>query len=162
MHFTGTLGEIRETVTAARDGLAHLNTLGEHLRWGLRGLADTQYGQEYDDYGDPIYDSALLPTLVSSVTNPANGTTTNKYSDGSATIYDANGNDVTANFIGTAPQPQGAVSNAITSIGQSVTDLPSTITSAAGTVVGAVAGIATPLIVIGAIGLAVYYFAKKA
>ena len=153
----GGLGDLRETMMLAHGTMGRLADISRNIAMAANGqlrgaslgrLAGTSMssainmpGVPYSTpVGDPVdFGIAYTDNVKSSTTNPATGNTTTIFTDGTIQITNAQGQDITSNFItvpeGTTPLQQAAinVSDTISNATDAVTGAASSALSTVGT-----------------------------
>jgi len=162
MRFRGNLRDAKDFVIEGHNLLREVNEFGR----GLSGMAGTTspFINILSQGGVTGADATPIPnTVISSVPNTSGGMTT-KFSDGTILITNAQGQNVTSNFISN-PGIISPLQNLSQSVSDAVSSAPSTIASAVGGAAQAAAQvispITTPIIIIGVLALAGLYLFKS-
>jgi hypothetical protein len=168
MKYLGSLSDLKDTMFNAKQSLEHLDsvmgkvtTIANQARRGrnMGGLGDASITSPIDfgaagDTGSDI-DFGQESTVTSQVTNPATGNVTTKYANGTVVITNPQGQNITSSFIPTSGVTQPASTGALiaSSVGDAVSNVPSTLTNAAGSALNSVSGVLTPIAIIAGCGL---------
>jgi hypothetical protein len=145
-HYLGSLADLRATMASAHSALSELNNLTGRMSF-MRGSVNTMHGLgDYDAMGnyypgsDSSDDTSIdfgqpSATVVSQTTSPVTGNTATTYSDGSVSVTNAAGQDVTSSFVGTQQTNMGnPITNAISDLGDSASNLASKVSTSLPTI----------------------------
>jgi hypothetical protein len=128
MIYRGNMGELKETMREAAQALGHLSEIARGVAQTVAPARMGSLDSTSWSSGAPVSSTDNVDNIASVKVNPTNGTTTTIYTDGSVKIVNAQGQDVTANYIGTAPSG----GNTLSTIWQDLTTSAGNVATSAG------------------------------